>query len=270
MRALGISLLIAIACPAVATGSTDDTASPSPAVDATERPVVPSPGGDATRPAPTPGSAQGPARPASRTSLDAGSIPEEAPRRERRDPGLGLSLEGLLSVLFEDDPQGGPFVRQTGWGLRAGWDLSRMVGLEDTRWALQPELQWTSRSDSEGTRAVVVERRLDSFFLGARLGRRFGPEVSGLRIVPYVVAGPSATSSRVDYQVADPVGRKNGVPASRHEASGLLWGAGYGAGIGASWVGSGGAGLTGRAELVRFHRSYLEDLALTFGLGVTF
>ncbi|HEY0841024.1 MAG TPA: hypothetical protein VGD74_12625, partial [Vulgatibacter sp.] len=177
---------------------------------------------DAASPAPA-------AKPAS------GGIPEETPARARRPAGLGLSLEGLMSLLFEDDPQGGPFVRQTGWGLRAGWDVSGPAGLGDTRWTLQPELQWTSRSDSEGTRAVTVERRLDSFFLGARFGRRFGDAATGLRVVPYLVAGPAATSNRVKYKVADPVGARSGVSSTSHDASDLQWGAGYGGGIGASW-----------------------------------
>lgn len=208
------------------------------------------------------------ASPAAAATQDAGGIPEETPKRARRTAGLGLSLEGLMSLLFEDDPQGGPFVRQTGVGLRAGWDVSGLAGLGDTLWTLQPELQWTSRSDSEGTRAVIVERHLDSFFLGARFGRRF--DDARLRIVPYVVAGPSATSNRVKYKVADPVGAKSRVPTTSHGESDLQWGAGYGGGIGVSWYLSRGEGLTGRAEFVRFHRSYLEEVALTFGLGVVF
>ncbi|HWV37676.1 MAG TPA: outer membrane beta-barrel protein [Vulgatibacter sp.] len=204
-----------------------------------------------------------------------GAIPGDAPPRERRSAdrasrGVGLSVEGILAGLYEDDPQGSPFVRRTAWGLRVGWNLTERVGLEDTRLTFQPELQWTSRSDSEGTTALVVESRLDSFYLGARLGFRLGEAASAFRVVPYVAAGPAATWNHVRVEVADPAGLKDGAERIDARVDSLQWGAGYGAGVGAAWLSSDGEGITGRLELLRFHRGYLEELALTLGLGVAF
>lgn len=198
------------------------------------------------------------------------AIPGDEPPPRETSRGLGLTLEGILAGLYEDDPQGSPFVRKTGWGLRVGWDLSRRVGLGDTPWTLQPELQWTSRTDTEGTKAVTVERRLDSFYLGARFGWRFGPETAGWRWVPYLAAGPAATWNHVQIDVADPVEKHAGAASISRDVNGLQWGVGYGAGIGAAWLSDDGDGITGRIELLRFHRSYLEELALAFGLGLAF
>lgn len=204
-----------------------------------------------------------------------GAIPGDALPRERKATdraarGVGISLEGILAGLYEDDPQGSPFVRKSGWGLRLGWNLTNRVGLEDTKWMFQPELQWTSRSDSEGTRALMVESRLDSFYLGARFGYRLGDAAAAFRFVPYVAAGPAATWNQVRFQVADPVELKQGADRINSRIESLQWGAGYGLGLGVAWLSDGGEGLTGRLELLRFHRSYLEEMALTLGLGVAF
>ncbi len=187
--------------------------------------------------------------------------------RDRAASGAGLSLEAILALVFQDDPQGSSYTRDSGWGLRLGWDMSRQLGLGSLPLRFQPELSWTQSSEEQGTAAVIVSRRLDSFRLVGRLGWRLGEPSQGFRLIPFVSAGPAATLSSVRYDIADPVGRGRASPSSEDAVSELQWGAAYGAGLAFGALAESGAGLTGRLELLRIHRGYVQDLALSVGLG---
>lgn len=191
-----------------------------------------------------------------------------------RGAGTGLSVELALAVLFLDDPQGSAFAGDGGIGLRAGYDLNRLLGTPfgvDAPLALAAELLWyhTSFGDDAGTEAVQVATTFDYFALPLRLGWEFGR--GGWRTQPYLSAGPAVTWVGTEYTVHDPVAADRGQGPEASSVSGLLPGAAYGPGAAFGWRSEGGSlGVTGRIELLRFRRGANDDLSLGLGLGLLF
>lgn len=218
------------------------------------RPVLGDPDSD--------GDAEGEASQTLREETERDFEPEtqkKIPRLFREDdPYLGIGAELMAGLMLLDRTRGGVEAK-VGLGVRAVWEFGRMFEDERVQDHLFADLTWLTAASSGGTDAIHSTTRIHDFTLAPaymfRLDERglFGAYLQLGGGISYSTSTLHYGDSRVRTGAISPL---------------FQYGGGFRFRLGLSE--SGQARITGRVELTRFRRAYMDDTYFGVGLGATF
>jgi hypothetical protein len=174
------------------------------------------------------------------------------------DPHIGLSAEAAFSMALLNKSNGPGYNASGGFGLRVDWSVGRLwsdPADEFWKFALLAELAYDYVGGSEGTQAISTSTGYH--FINLR--GLFGWPVKDFFLI-YGALGGGLTVESIGYNVQ---GTQTSLTGTKPDFD-------YGAGGRFRFALNPSVAISGRLELMRFRRGYLDDTFFSLTVGADF
>ncbi|MBX7101742.1 MAG: porin family protein [Myxococcaceae bacterium] len=200
------------------------------------------------------------------TKVRTEEVEVEEKERERHltytdDPTIGLSAELQAGLMLLESSRGGGVEAHFLWGVRGTWEWSRRLIADETlREMFFIDFGWAITGAQDGTALISSRSSYHSFTAAPAVGYPvFGTRIP---VMPYAQLGLGASLQYTSLTV-------NGTETSLSGTK-LLVQYGFGLRFRPAVSSDGGVRISGRVELTRFKRGYMDDTVLGLSVGVTF